>query len=80
MAQDEAAETSAVAAFIKEALGQGVAPREIGVFVRAPELLIRARAAVQAAGAEALELSEGGNDQGELGLDRHDAPRQGPRI
>ena len=57
-AQDEAGETSAVAAFIKEALGQGVAPREIGVFVRAPELLIRARAAAQAAGSEALELSE----------------------
>ena len=65
VAQDEAAETSAVAAFIKEALGQGVAPREIGVFVRAPELLIRARAAVQAAGAEALELSERGDDPGE---------------
>ena len=65
VAQDEAAETSAVAAFIKEALGQGVAPREIGVFVRAPELLMRARAAVQAAGAEALELSERGDDPGE---------------
>ncbi len=64
-AQDEAAETSAVAAFIKEALGQGVAPREIGVFVRAPEFLMRARAAVQAAGAEALELSERGDDPGE---------------
>jgi mRNA-degrading endonuclease RelE of RelBE toxin-antitoxin system len=65
VARDEAAETSAVAAFIKEALGQGVAPREIGVFVRTPELLIRARAAVQAAGAEALELSERGDDPGE---------------
>src|SRR5208282_3681174 len=41
--RDEAAETTAVAAFIKEALGQGVAPREIGVFVRTSELLIRAR-------------------------------------
>jgi hypothetical protein len=51
VAQDEAAETSAVSAFVKEALGQGVAPREIGVFARTPELLIRARAAVQEAGA-----------------------------
>ncbi len=65
MAQDEAAETSAVAAFIKEALGDGFAPREIGVFMRTPELLTRARAAVQAAGAEALELSERGDDPGE---------------
>jgi superfamily I DNA/RNA helicase len=65
VAQDEAAETSAVAAFVKEVLGQGVAPQEIGVFVRAPELLIRARAAVQSAGAEALELSERGDDPGE---------------
>ena len=65
VAQDEAAETSAVAAFIKDVLGQGVAPREIGVFVRAPELLIRARAAVQVAGAETLELSERGDDPGE---------------
>ena len=65
VAQDEAAETTAVADFIKEALGQGIAPREIGVFVRAPDLLLRARAAVQAAGAEALELSERGDDLGE---------------
>ena len=36
--------------------------RAIGVFVRAPELLIRARAAVQAVGAGALELSERGDD------------------
>ena len=52
VAQDDAAETSAVAAFIKEAIDQGVVPREIGVFARTPELLYRARRAVQAAGAE----------------------------
>ena len=37
----------------------------MGVFARAPELLMRARAAVRAAGAEALELSERGDDPGE---------------
>jgi superfamily I DNA/RNA helicase len=65
VAPDEAAETSAVAAFIKDALSAGVAPREIGVFTRTPESLGRARAAVQVAGAEALEMSERGDDPGE---------------
>lgn len=65
IAQDEAAETSAVAAFIKDALAAGVALREIGVFTRAPEMLNRARAAVYSAGAEALELSDRTDDPGE---------------
>jgi UvrD-like helicase C-terminal domain/AAA domain len=65
IAQDEAAETSAIAAFIKDALAAGVAPREIGVFTRAPETLNRARAAVHSAGAEALELSDRTDDPGE---------------
>ncbi|HKN30961.1 MAG TPA: 3'-5' exonuclease [Roseiarcus sp.] len=65
VAQEEAAETSAVVAFIRDALSDGVAPREIGVFTRTVETLVRARAAVQAAGAEALELSERGDDPGE---------------
>jgi UvrD-like helicase C-terminal domain/AAA domain len=64
-AADEASETSAVAAFIKAALSEGVAPRELGVFARTPELLVRARAAVEAAGAKALELTERGDDPGE---------------
>jgi superfamily I DNA/RNA helicase len=62
--QDEAAETSAVAAFIKRALSDGIAPREIGVFTRTPEMLTRARSAVQAADAETLELSERADDPG----------------
>jgi hypothetical protein len=78
-AEDEAAETRAVAAFIKAALSDGVAPREIGVFARTPEQLARARAAVQAAGAEALELSERGDDPGAR-VSMHDAPRQRARI
>jgi hypothetical protein len=41
IAQDETAETNAVAAFIKDALAAGVTPREIGVFTRAPEMLNR---------------------------------------
>jgi hypothetical protein len=65
IAQDEAAETSAVAAFIRDALAVGIAPREIGVFARAPEKLNRARAAVHSAGAEALELSDRTDDPGE---------------
>jgi hypothetical protein len=65
VAQDEAAEASAVADFIKGALSDGIAPREIGVFTRTPDSLGRARTAVQAAGAEALELSERGDDPGE---------------
>jgi len=64
VAHDQAAETSAVAAFIKDALDDGIAPREIGVFTRTPETLLRARAAVQAADAEAHELSERGDDPG----------------
>jgi superfamily I DNA/RNA helicase len=64
IAEDEAAETAGVAVFIREALAGSVAPREIGVFVRAPELLGRARGAVQAAGAEPLELSARGDDAG----------------
>jgi superfamily I DNA/RNA helicase len=43
---------------IRDALAAGVAPREIGVFTRAPEKLNRARAAVHSAGAETLELSD----------------------
>ena len=65
IAQDEAAETNAVAVFIKEALAAGVAQREIGVFTRAPEMLNRARAAVYSAGADALELSDRPDDPGE---------------
>ena len=65
IAADEAAETTAVATFIRDALAGGIAPREIGVFTRAPEMLKRARAAVRSAGAEALELSDRADDPGE---------------
>ena len=64
-AASEAEEIKAVAAFLLAALADGVAPREIGVFVRDPERLARARAAAVAAGRETLELSDRGEDPGE---------------
>ncbi|MFC3174996.1 3'-5' exonuclease [Novosphingobium bradum] len=50
LAQDEAEEAERVAAFLRECLAQGVAPREIAVLVRGEGQLARARAAVKAAG------------------------------
>jgi hypothetical protein len=65
IAASEAEEIAAVAAFVADALGAGVAAREIGVFTRSAETFSRARAAVAAAGREALELSDRGDDPGE---------------
>jgi hypothetical protein len=58
LAADEAAEIADVASFIRAAIADGVAPAEIGVFVRSRRELDRARAAVEAAGLSAVELSE----------------------
>lgn len=55
---DSDAEIAGVADWIKTAIGDGVAPSEIGVFVRSKAELVRARAAVKAAGHVQLELSE----------------------
>lgn len=55
---DAAAETQGVADWIKTLVANGVAPAEIGLFVRSNEQLPRARAAVKAAGHIQLELSE----------------------
>lgn len=52
------AEVAGVAVWIKKAVSDGVAPEEIGVFVRSKSELARARAAVKAAGHIQLELSE----------------------
>jgi hypothetical protein len=62
LASDEAAETAAVARFIRAAIADGFGPHEIGVFVRSPAQLPRARAAVKQAAAPALELSEQADD------------------
>lgn len=50
IAGDDAAEKEAAANFIRGALDDGVAPREIAIFVRSPEQLPRARAVAEAAG------------------------------
>jgi hypothetical protein len=58
LSRNEGEEEGAVAAFISAALKDGIAPSEIGVFVRSRRELPRARQAVEAAGLKALELSE----------------------
>ena len=58
LSADEPAETTRVAAFILAVVSDGVAPSEIGVFVRSRRELPRARAAVEKAGLEPVELSE----------------------
>jgi hypothetical protein len=55
---DMDAETQGVADWIGQSIVDGVAPSEIGIFVRSKSELIRARAAVKAAGHTQLELSE----------------------
>jgi mRNA-degrading endonuclease RelE of RelBE toxin-antitoxin system len=58
LSADQSAETGRVAKFIREALDAGIAPAEIGIFVRSRAELPRARAAVELAGLAAIELSE----------------------
>lgn len=52
------AEAEAVAGWLRERTGEGVAPHEIGVFVRSPAELERARAAVESAGLPFTSLDE----------------------
>ena len=59
------AEVAGVTGFIRAALADGLAPSEIGVFVRTRDQLSRARAAVHAAGQQPFELSEGVEDSGD---------------
>ncbi len=54
----ESEETKAIAAWLSERRVEGLHPREIGVFVRSAAQISRARAAVEAAGLEHLELTE----------------------
>jgi superfamily I DNA/RNA helicase len=58
LSADANAEIRRVADFIQAATAAGVAAAEIGVFVRSRRELPRARAAVEAAGLQAVELSE----------------------
>lgn len=55
---DAQREIEGVADWIKKAVTDGVAPAEIGIFVRSNDQLVRARAAVKAAGHTQMELSE----------------------
>lgn len=50
IAEDEAAERDAAAAFIRRAMDDHIAPREIAIFVRSAEQLPRARSVAEAAG------------------------------
>ncbi len=56
IADDEAHEIERVSAFITAQVKAGVAPEEIGLFVRTAALLKRARAAAKAAGYDTVEL------------------------
>jgi plasmid maintenance system killer protein len=58
------AEIAAVGDWIKQALADGIAPFEIGVFVREHGQIDRARAAVKAAGHEVFALSDRNEDAG----------------
>jgi mRNA-degrading endonuclease RelE of RelBE toxin-antitoxin system len=55
---DAECEIQGVADWIRKAVGDGITPAEIGIFVRSNDQLARARAAVKAAGHTQVELSE----------------------
>lgn len=58
LAASQPAEQQTVAAFLREAVEAGLAPEQIGVFVRSPSELPRARAAVREVGLEVVEISD----------------------
>jgi len=55
---DPEQESEAVAAWVKGRIEQGVQPHEVGVFVRSPRELRRARSTLKQAGIQAVELSD----------------------
>lgn len=57
LAEDEAAEVAAAAAFLTGRVADGVAPSDIGLFVRSEDQVARARAVVDAAGLEASSVA-----------------------
>ncbi len=57
LADDADAERRAVASFVRDALGEGVRPEEIALFVRTREIMARAREALKAAGCTPFELT-----------------------
>ncbi|MBB4201035.1 DNA helicase [Rhodoblastus sphagnicola] len=62
LAPDENAELPTIVDFVKQALADGIAAHEIGIFTRGADQLPRARAVVKACGLSALELSGRGDD------------------
>lgn len=64
-----AAESAAIAAWMRARIGEGYAPQEIGIFVRSEAELERAGAAVREAGLRPLELDRqhGGQSSGATG-------------
>jgi hypothetical protein len=59
---DAEAEAAHIAEFLRETIADGVAPSEVGLFVRTHAELARARAAVKVAGLDCLELSQRGEE------------------
>ena len=55
---DEAEEQRVVSDWIGKRLAEGLSPQEIGVFVRSTDQLKRARAAVKAAGAQSVDITD----------------------
>ena len=55
---DEQDEKLIISDWIKQQLGEGVAPQEIGVFVRSEEQLSRAKASIEAADQDAFKLTD----------------------
>ena len=55
---DSSQETEGLALWVREAVDEGIAPDEIGIFVRSNNELSRARAVVKKAGQTPLELSD----------------------
>jgi len=62
---DESEETASVATYLRAAINQGIGAAEIGVFVRSPDYLPRARVAIAAAGLEGRQLTERAEDFGD---------------
>jgi len=58
-AQSVDEEADAIASWLRRRSAEGVQPHEIGVFVRSPAEVKRARRAVESAGLEAVELDDG---------------------
>jgi hypothetical protein len=56
--RDDGEEASTVAAWVSQRQAEGLQPHEVGVFVRSASQFPRARAAIEAAGLEPLELRE----------------------